>query len=211
MPQPSRDPTKNLRVSVAERSPRGFHASERALVPTPLNLTENRPTPKHDNPLLTVFRFMFLSNIRLNLRRCRDMLCGMWCALISVFSAISTAHITRDAPSLQFGDGFEGDDTAVLVTIMGTLVNPVGEACPAPPRLQMEPFDERVFHGFCGMTGDGACIVRDEFVLAIVTGMGVPEVADVRFSTQLFCQWVVRFQYQVLGLSDERAYPITVH
>ena len=32
------------------------HVSERALAPTPLNLTENRPRPKHDNPLLTVFR-----------------------------------------------------------------------------------------------------------------------------------------------------------
>ena len=45
--------------------------------------------------------------------------------------------------------------------------------------------------------------MRDEFVLAIVTGMGVPEVEDVRFSIQLFCQ--------LLGLSDERAYPIVVH
>ena len=30
--------------------------------------------------------------------------------------------------------------------------------------------------------------MRDEFVLAIVTGVGVPEVEDVRFSIQLFCQ-----------------------
>ena len=119
--------------------------------------------------------------------------------------------VFRFAPSLQFGDGFEGDNTAVLVTIVGTLISPVGEACPRIPRLQMEPFHERMFHRLVGMTGDGACIVRDEFVLAIVTGMGVPEVADVRFSIQLFCQWVVRFQYQVLGLSGERAYPITVH
>ena len=184
--------------------------AESALAPTPLNLTENRPRPKHDNPLLTVFRFMFLSNIRLNLRRCRDMLCGMWCAF-AVFSAISTAHITRDAPSLQFGDGFEGDDTAVLVTIVGTLVSSVGEACPRIPRLQMEPFHERMFHRLVGMTGDGACVVCDDLVLAIVTGMGVPEMEDVRFSIQLFCQSVVRFRYQVLGLSDERAYPITVH
>ena len=47
--------------------------------------------------------------------------------------------------------------------------------------------------------------MRDEFTLAIVTGVGVPEVADVRFFIQLFCQSVVRFRYQVLGLSDERA------
>ena len=38
--------------------------------------------------------------------------------------------------------------------------------------------------------------MRDEFVLAIVTGMGVPEMEDVRFSIQLFCQSVVRFRYQ---------------
>ena len=117
------------------------------------------------------------------------MLCGMWCALVSVFSAISTeTHITRDAPSLQLGDGFDGDDTAVLVTIVGTLISPVGEARPRIPRLEIEPFHERMFHRLVGMTGDGACVVRDEFVLAIVTGMGVPEVADVRFFIQLFCQ-----------------------
>ena len=38
------------------------------------------------------------------------------------------------------------------------------------------------------MTGDGTGVMRDEFTLAIVTGVGVPEVADVRFSIQLFCQ-----------------------
>ena len=41
--------------------------------------------------------------------------------------------------------------------------------------------------------------MRDEFVLAIVTGMGVPEMEDVRFSIQLFCQSVVRLRYQVIG------------
>ena len=75
----------------------------------------------------------------------------------------------------------------------------------------MEPFHESEFHSLGGMPTDGTCVVRDDLTLAIVTGVGVPEVADVRFSIQLFCQWVVRFQYQVLGLSDERAYPITVH
>ena len=155
---------------------------------------------------------MFLSNIRFNLRRCRDMLCGMWCALVSVFSAISTeTHITRDAPSLQFGYGFDSDDTAVLVTIVGTLISPVGEACPRIPRLEIEPFHEDKFHRLVGMTGDGACVVRDEFTVAIVTGMGVPEMEDVRFSIQLFCQSVVRLRYQVLGLSDERACSIIVH
>ena len=150
----------------------------RALAPAPLNLTENRPTPKHDNPLLTVFRFMFLSNIRLDLRRCRDMLCGMWCALVSVFSAISTeTHITRDAPSLQFGYGFDSDDTAVLVTIMGTLISPVGEARPRIPRLQMEFFHERVFHESCSIPRNGTGVMRDEFTLAIVTGVGIPEMA----------------------------------
>ena len=130
---------------------------------------------------------MFLSNIRFNLRRCRDMLCGMWCAF-AVCSAISTAHITRDAPSLQFGDRFDSDDTAVLVTIMGTLVSSVGEARPRIPRLQMEPFHERVFHRFGSIPRNGTGVMRDEFTLAIVTGMGVPEMEDVRFSIQLFCQ-----------------------
>ena len=119
---------------------------------------------------------MFLSNIRLNLRRCRDMLCGMWCAF-AVFSAIRTAHITRDAPSLQFGYGFDSDDTAVLVTIMGTLISPVGEARPRIPRLQMEFFHERVFHRFGSIPRNGTGVMRDEFVLAIVTGVGVPEMA----------------------------------
>ena len=106
------------------------------------------------------------------------MLCGMWCALVSVFSAISTeTHITRDAPSLQFGDGFDGDDTAVLVTIMGTLISPVGEACPRIPCLQMKSFHKDKFHRLVGMTGDGTGVMRDEFVLAIVTGVGIPEVA----------------------------------
>ena len=52
-------PSKTNRKPACKRSgtqPKGFHASERALAPTPLNLTENRPRPKHDNPLLTVFR-----------------------------------------------------------------------------------------------------------------------------------------------------------
>ena len=111
----------------------------------------------------------------------------MWCAF-AVFSAISTAHITRDAPSLQFGDRFDSDDTAVLVTIMGTLVSPVGEACPRIPRLEMKTFHERVFHRFGSIPRNGACVMRDEFTLAIVTGVGVPEVADVRFFIQLFCQ-----------------------
>ena len=128
---------------------------------------------------------MFLSNIRFNLRRCRDMLCGMWCALVSVFSAISTAHITRDAPSLQFGYGFDSDDTAVLVTIVGTLISPVGEARPRIPRLEMETFHERVFHRFGSIPRNGTGVMRDEFVLAIVTGMGVPEMEDVRFSDSI--------------------------
>ena len=134
------------------------------------------PPPKTRQPLVNCLSFMFLSNIRLNLRRCRDMLCGMWCAF-AVFSAISTAHITRDAPSLQFGYGFDSDDTAVLVTIMGTLISPVGEACPRIPCLQMEPFHERVFHRFGSIPRNGTGVMRDEFVLAIVTGMGVSEMA----------------------------------
>ena len=107
--------------------------------------------------------------------------------------------VFRFAPSLQFGDGFEGDNTAVLVTIVGTLISPVGEACPRIPRLEVKAFHEDVLHRLVGMTGDGACVVRDEFTVAIVAGMGVPEVEDVRFSIQLFCQSVVRFRYQVLG------------
>ena len=106
------------------------------------------------------------------------MLCGMWCALVSVFSAISTeTHITRDAPSLQFGYGFDSDDTAVLVTIMGTLISPVGEAHPVSPCLEMKTFHERVFHRFGSIPRNGTGVMRDEFVLAIVTGVGIPEVA----------------------------------
>ena len=105
---------------------------------------------------------------------------------------------TRDAPSLRFGYGFEGDDTAVLVTIVGTLISPVGEARPRIPRLEMKTFHERVFHRFGSIPRNGTGVMRDEFTLAIVTGVGVPEVADVRFFIQLFCQSVVRFRYQVL-------------
>ena len=156
---------------------------------------------------------MFLSNIRFNLRRCRDMLCGMWCALVSVFSAISTeTHITRDAPSLQFGYGFDSDDTAVLVTIVGTLISPRwGGMSQESHAWKIEPFHESEFHRFGSIPRNGTGVMRDEFTLAIVTGVGIPEVADVRFFIQLFCQSVVRLRYQVLGLSDERACSIIVH
>ena len=97
---------------------------------------------------------------------------------IALSDAFGYQHLfTRDAPSLQFGYGFDSDDTAVLVTIVGTLISPVGEACPRIPRLEMKTFHERVFHRFGSIPRNGTGVMRDEFVLAIVTGVGVPEMA----------------------------------
>ena len=87
---------------------------------------------------------------------------------------------SNDEVSLWFRDGFEGGGTAVsgVLASMRSLVGAVGEACPAAAGgLEAEAFDDGVFRGFIGVRRDGACVVRDEFVLAIVTGVGVPEVA----------------------------------
>ena len=163
------------------------------------NPAQNEPrtdTP-HTTPCLTCLSYCFLTWTRYLfpnglMTRFSEMLCGMWCAF-AVFPAISTAHITRDAPSLRFGDGFDSNNTAVLVTIMGTLISPVGEACPRIPRLQMEPFHERELHGLRGITGNGTGIVREDFALAIVACVGVSEMEESVFFIQLFRQWVVIF------------------
>ena len=82
--------------------------------------TEPRTATTHNTPCLTCLSYCFLMWTRYLfpnglMTRFSEMLCGLWCAF-AVFSAISTAHITRDAPSLRFRDGFEGDRIALSGT-----------------------------------------------------------------------------------------------
>ena len=69
----------------------------------------------------------------------------------------------------------------------------VGKACPVAASLEMEPFHKRKFHRLGGMTGNGTGIMREDFALAIVTGVGISEMEVSSFSIQLFRQLVVRF------------------
>ena len=95
----------------------------------------------------------------------------------SALASAQKSHENMQRLHIQFGDGFDSDDTAVLVTIMGTLISPVGEARPRIPRLEMEFFHESEFHRFGSIPRNGTGVMRDEFVLAIVTGVGIPEMA----------------------------------
>ena len=95
----------------------------------------------------------------------------------SALASAQKSHENMQRLHIQFGDGFDSDDTAVLVTIMGTLISPVGEARPRIPRLEMEFFHESEFHRFGSIPRNGTGVMRDEFVLAIVTGVGVSEMA----------------------------------
>ena len=95
----------------------------------------------------------------------------------SALASAQKSHENMQRLHIQFGYGFDSDDTAVLVTIMGTLISPVGEACPRIPRLEMEFFHESEFHRFGSIPRNGTGVMRDEFVLAIVTGVGVSEMA----------------------------------
>ena len=95
----------------------------------------------------------------------------------SALASAQKSHENMQRLHIQFGYGFDSDDTAVLVTIMGTLISPVGEARPRIPRLQMEFFHESEFHRFGSIPRNGTGVMRDEFTLAIVTGVGVSEMA----------------------------------
>ena len=95
----------------------------------------------------------------------------------SALASAQKSHENMQRLHIRFGYGFDSDDTAVLVTIMGTLISPVGEACPRIPRLEMEFFHESEFHRFGSIPRNGTGVMRDEFVLAIVTGVGVSEMA----------------------------------
>ena len=95
----------------------------------------------------------------------------------SALASAQKSHENMQRLHIQFGYGFDSDDTAVLVTIMGTLISPVGEARPRIPRLEMEFFHESEFHRFGSIPRNGTGVMRDEFVLAIVTGVGVSEMA----------------------------------
>ena len=95
----------------------------------------------------------------------------------SALASAQKSHENMQRLHIQFGYGFDSDDTAVLVTIMGTLVSSVWEARPVSPCLEMKFFHERVFHRFGSIPRNGTGVMRDEFVLAIVTGVGVSEMA----------------------------------
>ena len=95
----------------------------------------------------------------------------------SALASAQKSHENMQRLHIQFGYGFDSDDTAVLVTIMGTLISPVGEARPRIPRLEMEFFHESEFHRFGSIPRNGTGVMRDEFTLAIVTGVGIPEMA----------------------------------
>ncbi len=69
----------------------------------------------------------------------------------------------------------------------------VGKACPVAPALEMKTFHECMFDRLGGMTGNGTGIMREDFALAIVTGVGISEMEVSSFSIQLFRQLVVRF------------------
>ena len=95
----------------------------------------------------------------------------------SALASAQKSHENMQRLHIQFGDRFNSDDTAVLVTIMGTLISPVWEARPESPRLEMKFFHESEFHRFGSIPRNGTGVMRDEFVLAIVTGVGVSEMA----------------------------------
>ena len=64
----------------------------------------------------------------------------------------------------------------------------VGKACPAAASLEMKSFHKRKFHRLGGITGNGTGIVREDFALAIVNGVGISEMEASSFFIQLFRQ-----------------------
>ena len=105
---------------------------------------------------------------------------------------------------------FNGNGAVIFVAVMGTLISPVGEVCPRTPRLEMQAFHEREFHSLRSVPLDGTDVVRDDFALAIVTGVRVSEVKRIfhsihgslfqRRSHQLRVRRSVSFSLQVLNL-----------
>ena len=57
----------------------------------------------------------------------------------SALASAQKSHENMQRLHIRFGDGFEGDDAAVLVTLVGTLISPVGEACTVPHAWSLNP------------------------------------------------------------------------
>ena len=56
----------------------------------------------------------------------------------------------------------------------------IGEGCPAAAgALEVKAFDKDVSDRFRGIPRDGTGIMRDDFTVATVTGMGVSEVEQI--------------------------------
>ena len=91
---------------------------------------------------------------------------------------------------LTFVHRFEGDGTAFtgVLALMRAFMGTVGKACPAAPALEMKFFHKDVSHGLGCMTGNGTGIMREDFALAIVTGVGISEMEASSFFIQLFRQ-----------------------
>ena len=51
----------------------------------------------------------------------------------------------------------------------------VGVARPTPSGVEFKSLHQDVLHGLRSMTGNGTGIMREDFALAIVTGVGVSE------------------------------------
>ena len=80
--------------------------------------------------------------------------------------------------TLRFGDRFEGETAAFSggVAYVRAFVGAVGEARPVTTgALETKAFHEGEFDGFHRVPLEGPGVVRDNFALAIVTGVGVSE------------------------------------